>query len=65
MLILTRKANSRKDTIFIGDAEVILLSNDGEHVKIGIDAPKTTRVRRGELNAKEEKDPIVDSGSVR
>lgn len=47
MLVLSRKIN---ETILIGDdVRVTLLSIEGDKIKIGIDAPKTTRIFREEL----------------
>ncbi|WP_417849719.1 carbon storage regulator [Thalassoglobus sp.] len=47
MLVLTRK---KHETIQIGDSIVIKVISTGRgKVKIGIDAPSTTRVLRGEL----------------
>jgi carbon storage regulator len=47
MLVLSRKLN---ETIRIGeDIRVTLLGIDGEKIKIGIEAPKTTRIFREEL----------------
>lgn len=47
MLVLSRKLN---ETIRIGDdVRVTLLGIDGDKIKIGIDAPKTTKIFREEL----------------
>lgn len=47
MLVLSRKIN---ETIMIGDdVRVTILSVDGDKIKIGIDAPKTTKIFREEL----------------
>ena len=47
MLVLTRKS---KETIKIGDdIEISILSIEGDHVRIGIDAPKSVDVHRGEV----------------
>ena len=47
MLVLTRKA---EETIHIGEDVVLKVIRTGSgSVKIGIDAPKTVRVIRGEL----------------
>ena len=47
MLVLSRKIN---ETILIGeDVRVTLLGIEGEKIKIGIDAPKTTKIFREEL----------------
>ena len=55
MLVLTRKKN---ETIHIGGNVVVKVIATGRgKVKIGIEAPETVRVRRGELNP-------VESGNV-
>ncbi len=47
MLVLSRKLN---ETIRIGDnIRVTLLGIEGDKIKIGIDAPKTTKIFREEL----------------
>lgn len=47
MLILSRKAN---ETINIGnDIEIRILEVKGDTVRIGIEAPKTVDILRGEL----------------
>jgi len=47
MLVLSRKIN---ETILIGDdIKVTLLGIEGDKVKLGIDAPKATRIFREEL----------------
>ena len=47
MLILSRKSN---ESIVIGDKIKILVSEiKGDQVKIGISAPKSVRVYRGEI----------------
>jgi carbon storage regulator len=49
MLILTRKIGER--IRIAGDIEIVVLDIQGERVKIGIEAPRTTRVLRAELTA--------------
>lgn len=47
MLVLTRK---RGQSIIVGDdIEVTILEIDGDHVKLGISAPKSVKVYRREL----------------
>jgi carbon storage regulator len=49
MLVLTRRTN---ETIEIGpDVRVTVCRVDGRQVRLGIDAPPTTRILRGELAA--------------
>lgn len=47
MLVLTRKG---KESIKIGDdIEISIISIEGDQVRIGIDAPKSIDVHRGEV----------------
>jgi len=47
MLVLTRKG---EETIKVGDdIEISILSIEGDQVRIGIDAPKSVDVHRGEV----------------
>jgi carbon storage regulator len=47
MLVLTRRTN---ETIEIGnDVRITVCRVDGGQVRLGIDAPRTTRILRGEL----------------
>lgn len=47
MLVLTRK---QKEAIQIGDdIEIVVLSIDGDQVKIGIHAPKSIEIHRQEV----------------
>jgi carbon storage regulator len=47
MLVLTRKTN---ETILLGDdIRIVILSVDGERVRIGIEAPRSMRIVRHEL----------------
>lgn len=47
MLVLTRRTN---ETIDIGDdVRITVCRVDGGQVRLGIDAPPTTRILRGEL----------------
>jgi carbon storage regulator CsrA len=45
MLVLRRKKN---ETIAIGDVQIIVLTHDEHGVRLGITAPKTTPIVRGE-----------------
>ncbi len=47
MLILSRKVGER--IRIAGDIEVIVKAIQGDRIKIGIEAPKSVRVLRGEL----------------
>ena len=52
MLVISRKTkdcNNKKCEFRVGDAKIVILSVDGQTVKIGIDAPKDTLVLREEL----------------
>lgn len=54
MLVLTRKG---KETIKIGDdIEISILGIEGDQVRIGIDAPKSIDVHRGEIYAAIQKE---------
>ena len=46
MLVLTRKPG---ETIHIGDAVVHVVSNGKGRVRLSIEAPKETKILRGEL----------------
>ena len=47
MLVLRRKINQ---SIIIGDnIRVVVVGVDGDHVKIGVDAPGTVSVQRSEI----------------
>ncbi|WP_102273791.1 carbon storage regulator CsrA [Cytobacillus massiliigabonensis] len=47
MLVLTRK---QKESIIIGDdIEIIVLSIDGEQIKLGINAPNSIEIHRKEV----------------
>jgi len=56
MLILMRREN---EDIVIGDDIVIkVMKIKGKQVHIGIEAPRTINIRRGELLAEESKEEI-------
>jgi carbon storage regulator len=65
MLVLTRR---KSEAIRIGDNVFIKVIRTGRStVKIGIDAPASVRVVRGELvitNANDKTDPILDVSAV-
>lgn len=47
MLVLTRRIGER---VLIGDdVEVTILDIKGDSIRIGIDAPRTTRIQRAEI----------------
>jgi len=48
MLVLSRKPG---ETIMIGDIVVTIVRVRGDQVQVGIDAPKTVPVHRGEIYA--------------
>ena len=47
MLVLSRKVGER--IRIAGDIEVVVTAIQGDRIKIGIEAPKSVRVLRGEL----------------
>lgn len=49
MLILSRKSGER--IVIADDVEIVIQSIQGSRVTIGIEAPRTTRVLRGELTS--------------
>ena len=52
MLVITRKTN---EEIVIGDNIVLkVISNGNGRVKLGIEAPKSVRIARGEIAFREE-----------
>lgn len=56
MLILTRKLN---ETIMIGDKiEISVVEIKGDHVKLGIEAPKNVKVYRQEVYVAIQKENI-------
>lgn len=46
MLVLSRKLG---ESFFVGDAKIVVLRQQGSRVKLGIDAPDSTPIRRSEL----------------
>ena len=51
MLVLTRKAN---ETILIGDdVEIYVVAVQGDRVKLGVRAPQSHKVLRGELTRRD------------
>ena len=55
MLILTRRIN---ESLVIGDeVTVTILGVKGNHVRIGVDAPRDVSVHREELAHKDDKTP--------
>ena len=46
MLVLTRK---KGQTVFVGDAELTIVSVKGGSIQLGFKAPKNVRIMRGEL----------------
>lgn len=62
MLVLTRKA---KQSIMIGDdIEVMVLSNDGTKVRLGIQAPSNVPVHRTEIYLEIQVQGQESAGSV-
>jgi carbon storage regulator len=58
MLVLSR---STKDTIHVGDDVTIhILSVRGQTVRVGIEAPKSVRVMRGEIANRDRTDHRPD-----
>ena len=59
MLILTRQIN---ESLVIGDdVTVTILGVKGNHVRIGVDAPRDVSVHREELAHKDDKTPTSRS----
>ena len=52
MLVLSRKLN---ESIYIGDIKITVVRIQSDKVRIGIEAPKQTKVLRAELPVREEK----------
>jgi len=52
MLVLTRK---KGESVFVGDAEIVLISQKGNAIQLGFKAPSGVRIMRGELIAAESK----------
>ena len=54
MLVLSRRKNER---VLISDnIELVVISIRGDSVRLGIEAPKDTKILRKELKDKEKKD---------
>lgn len=52
MLVLSRKLNEK---ILIGDSiEITVAKIEGNRIRLGIDAPRDTPIKRGELKARED-----------
>jgi len=49
MLVLSRKRN---ESILIGEARIVVVSIEGNKVRLGIQAPPEVQVLRGELHEK-------------
>ncbi|MCB1145248.1 MAG: carbon storage regulator CsrA [Leptospiraceae bacterium] len=61
MLVLARKIN---DSIIIDDSiEILIVEIKGDQVKIGIKAPKSVKVYRGEIYDEIKKENIAASSS--
>ena len=61
MLVLTRKVN---ESIVIGDnVEITVVEIKGDHVKLGITAPKNVSVHRKEVYLAIQKENIIASKS--
>ncbi len=60
MLVITRKTN---EEIVIGDNIVLkVISNGNGRVKLGIEAPKSVRIARGEIAFREELNAELSEG---
>lgn len=58
MLVLTRKEG---ETIYIGDNLIITVTEiQPGKIRLGIEAPKTVRVMRGELLTEEQQQAITE-----
>lgn len=53
MLVLNRK---ELETIHIGDAVITILATGPTRVSVGIEAPQTTKILRGELLERDERE---------
>ncbi|MDN3309667.1 carbon storage regulator CsrA [Microbacterium oryzae] len=62
MLVLTRRIGER---VLIGDdIEVTVLDVKGDSVRIGVQAPRTTRIQRAEIVAAVEQENVAAAGSA-
>lgn len=62
MLVLTRRIGER---VLIGDdIEVTVLDVKGDSVRIGVQAPRTTRIQRAEIVAAIEQENVAAAGSA-
>ncbi|SIT83393.1 carbon storage regulator CsrA [Microbacterium sp. RU33B] len=62
MLVLTRRIGER---VLIGDdIEITVLDVKGDSVRIGIQAPRETRVQRAEIVAAVETENLAATGSA-
>ncbi len=57
MLVLTRKP---KQVITIGDdIRIVIVSVDGDRVRVGVDAPRSVAVHRAEVSAALARDTVA------
>ena len=62
MLVLTRKIGEK---VMIGDdVTVTILGLFGNHVRLGINAPKSVDIHREEIFVKIQNDELGDSGAA-
>ncbi len=61
MLVLSRKVGEK---IHIGDAVVTLIKIDRDKIRLGIEAPKTTKIMREEIIERVQKEIPNNDGST-
>ncbi|MFN8535285.1 MAG: carbon storage regulator CsrA [Dehalococcoidia bacterium] len=62
MLVLTRKAG--ESIVIGGDVELTVLEIDGDHIRLGIQAPRTVPIYRAELWAEIQRENTLASSQT-